>query len=404
MSTGGRQNVVLLGATGSIGQSTLKVLRLHPERFALYAVAANKQSELLLSICREFRPRFAILTDQAASAELQTWLRAEQLPTEVLRGAQALSEVSALSEVAIVVAAIVGAAGLPATLSAVKAGKRVLLANKEALVVGGALITDAARASGAFLLPVDSEHNALFQCLSPELRGRHSSQVHAKAGLIKLWLTASGGPFLHASEQQLANVTPAQACAHPNWTMGRKISVDSATLMNKGLEVIEAHWLFGLAAKQIEVVIHPQSTVHALVQYCDGSFLAQLSSPDMCTPIAHALSYPDRIAAGVQVLDPLTMGPLQFSAPDRQRFPCLKLAYDALSVGGAAAIVLNAANEVAVESFLNLYLPFVRIPEIINECLQQLPLTSVRSLDEILHADAQARSAAKRLIEGVLRA
>ena len=394
------QNIALLGGTGSIGASTLKVLRLHPDRFRLFAVSAHRRTDALFKVCSEFRPAVIAIGHVNQLDEFKTWLStlAGYAP-ELLVGASALDVLAAHDEIDTVVAAIVGAAGLSSTLAAAKAGKRLLLANKEALVIGGALVTAAAQQSGALLLPLDSEHNALFQCM-PSAR-----PLKPEMGVKSLWLTASGGPFRMATEETLAQVTPEQACAHPRWTMGRKISVDSATLMNKGLEVIEAHWLFGLPAKDIHVVIHPQSTLHSMVEYVDGSFLAQLGSPDMCTPIAHALAWPDRIEAGVVRLNPLTIGQLDFSAPDLARFPALQLAYDALGAGSAACVILNAANEVAVERFLNGQLPFLGIYRAINACLQHDFLSSspsqaqLASVDAVLALDSCARLHTADLID-----
>jgi 1-deoxy-D-xylulose-5-phosphate reductoisomerase len=393
------QNVVILGATGSIGQSTLKVLRLHPERFRLFGVSAHRNLDKLAQICVEFRPAVAVVANAADVAELRTLMTAklgQSAPSiDIHVGPEALVALARGAEVDTVVAAIVGAAGLPSTLAAAASGKRLLLANKESLVVGGALVSAAAARSGALILPIDSEHNALLQCLPP------ARPIGPNHGVAKLWLTASGGPFRSFSQAMLAEVTPEQACAHPVWQMGKKISVDSATLMNKGLEVIEAHWLFGLPAAQIDVVVHPQSIVHSLVEYVDGSFLAQLGSPDMCTPIAYALSYPDRINAGVTRLDPLTLSTLHFEAPDRTRFPCLQLAYDVLAAGPSAAVILNAANEVAVERFLNGALSFVGIAQLINECLQLSPIQSAaigaNNLADVLALDAWARVQASTL-------
>jgi len=394
------RNVALLGGTGSIGQSTLKVLRLHPEKFRLFAISAHRQILPLFEICKEFRPALIALSGSAQREQLKTLLtQIAGYHPELRCGPSALDWLAAHADVHTVVAAIVGAAGLPSTYAAAKAGKRILLANKEALVIGGALVTDAAQRAGALLLPVDSEHNALFQCLPNE------RPLSERMGIKSLWLTASGGPFRTASPDALATVTPEQACRHPRWAMGRKISVDSATLMNKGLEVIEAHWLFGLNPGDIHVVIHPQSTLHSMVEYVDGSFLAQLGSPDMCTPIAHALAWPERIDAGVVRLNPLTMGTLDFSAPDFSRFPALQLAYDALNSGSAACVVLNAANEIAVERFLNGKLPFLAIYRAINACLQHEFLSSspdhaqLQSVDAVLALDALARVHTAELID-----
>ncbi len=394
------QRVALLGATGSIGQSTLKVLRLHPDKYQLFGVSAHRNLVELARICQEFRPRIAVVPDSESAKRLSEMLLGHTL--EILTGAQALCLLACANEVDIVVAAIVGAAGLPSTLAAAHAGKRILLANKESLVIAGELVTQAAQKSGARIIPLDSEHNALLQCLppapAPSVGFAPVGKIHSTAGVAKLWLTASGGPFRNFSLSELAAVTPDQACAHPNWQMGRKISVDSATLMNKGLEVIEAYWLFGLGQDQIEVVVHPQSIVHSLVEYIDGSFLAQLGSPDMCTPIAYALAYPERIYAGVKQLNLRELGALTFEAPDQIRFPCLKLAFDALKSGASAPVVLNAANEVAVDGFLNDMLAFNAIPALINECLQRSPIQSMHDLDGILSVDRQSRELARTLM------
>ncbi len=390
------RQVALLGATGSIGQSTLKVLRLHPDKYQLYGVSAYRNLTDLARICNEFKPAIAVVATEEAAKILRAMLHANAL--EILIGERALCDLASAIEVDTVVAAIVGAAGLPSTLAAARAGKRILLANKESLVIAGALVTEAAQKSGACIIPVDSEHNALLQCLPPAPACASPAKIHSTNGVVKLWLTASGGPFRKFSSHELNCVTPEQACAHPNWQMGRKISVDSATLMNKGLEVIEAYWLFGLAQDQIEVVVHPQSIVHSMVEYIDGSFLAQLGSPDMCTPIAYALAFPGRIDAGVKQLNLRELGALTFEAPDQIRFPCLKLAFDALKAGGTAPVVLNAANEIAVEGFLNGLLAFNAIPAVINECLQHSPIQSVHNLEDILSVDSQSRNLARTLI------
>ena len=395
----GARQIALLGATGSIGQSVLKVLRLHPDKYQLFGVSAHRNLVELARICLEFRPQVAVVADASAAVSLR-----EMLPdnsVEILIGKQALCLLANANAVDTVVAAIVGAAGLPSTLAAACAGKRILLANKESLVIAGELVTQAAQKSGACIIPVDSEHNALLQCLPPApttLASAQTAKIHSTAGVAKLWLTASGGPFRNFSMSELTSVTPDQACAHPNWQMGRKISVDSATLMNKGLEVIEAYWLFGLGQDQIEVVVHPQSIVHSLVEYIDGSFLAQLGSPDMCTPIAYALAYPERITAGVKPLNLRELGALTFEAPDSIRFPCLKLAFDALKTGASAPVVLNAANEVAVEGFLNGMIAFHAIPAIINECLQRSPIQSMHNLGDILSVDSESRVLARTLM------
>ncbi|HET7670302.1 MAG TPA: 1-deoxy-D-xylulose-5-phosphate reductoisomerase [Burkholderiales bacterium] len=373
-------NLAILGATGSIGSSTLDVVARHPDRYRVFALTANGKAESLLELCRAHRPAYAVLSGAPRDAKLAA--RFAECGTELLFGAQALEQVVADRRCDVVMAAIVGAAGLASTFAAARAGKRVLLANKEALVMAGPLLTRAAREAGATLLPVDSEHNAVFQCLS---------DIKAVRRIV---LTASGGPFRAAPLDSLAVVTPAQACAHPNWVMGRKISVDSATMMNKGLEVIEARWLFDLPPQAIEVVIHPQSIVHSLVEYVDGSLIAQLSNPDMRVPIAHALGYPERIASGATPLDLTAMKHLSFERPDEKRFPCLRLAYAALERGGTAPAVLNAANEVAVEAFLDSRLPFTGIARVIADTLDTVPSGAASAMEAIMAADAQARRVA----------
>ena len=368
-------NLAVLGATGSVGASTLDVVARHPGRYKIFALSANGSTDALLKLCRAHKPRYAVLSGTQENPALRKEFSKEN--TELLFGAKALEQVAQESEV--VMAAIVGAAGLPSTLAAVRAGKRVLLANKEALVMGGALVIEAAKRSGATLLPIDSEHNAVFQCFSD------------RRGVRKIILTASGGPFRTAPPEMLATVTPDQACAHPNWVMGRKISVDSATMMNKGLEVSEARWLFDLPPERIEVLIHPQSIVHSLVEYVDGSMIAQLSNPDMRVPIAHALGFPERIESGAKSLDLAALKGLSFERPDEARFPCLSLAYAALRAGGTAAAVLNAANEIAVEAFLAARLPFTAIARVIADTLAALPARPATGLDEVLAADDQAR-------------
>ena len=389
-----RKHLAILGSTGSIGASTLDVVARHRDRFDVVALAARHQVGALFEQCLAFQPRVAVLLDPGAARELQRRLLQAGLGCEVRTGAAALEEVASLPEVDTVMAAIVGVAGLRPTLAAARAGKRVLLANKESLVTAGAVLMDAVRASGATLLPIDSEHNAIFQAL-PRARG-----VPDTGGVRRILLTASGGPFRAASLRQLEEVTPAQACAHPNWVMGRKISVDSATMMNKGLEVIEARWLFDARADQIEVVVHPESVVHSLVEYVDGSVIAQLGNPDMRTPIAYALGYPERIDAGVEFLDLPRIGALHFERPDRERFPCLRLAYEALAAGGTAPAVLNAANEVAVASFLAGAAGFRQIPAMIEAVLSDVRSGSVDSLEDVLAADRAAREKA----DGWLRA
>ncbi len=392
-SEGSLRRLALLGATGSIGASTLDVAARHPERFEVTALAAHKNWEALRGLCRRHRPRYAALLDETAALALQQGLREDGLETEVLAGASGVRAVAALPEVDTVLAAITGAAGLLPTLAAARAGKRVLLANKEALVMGGALFMDAVRAGGATLLPIDSEHNAIFQCLPG---GAQRCGTRAP-GVRKIILTASGGPFRKTPLAALREVTPEQACAHPVWKMGRKISVDSATMMNKGLEVIEAHWLFAMPAAAIDVVIHPQSIVHSFVEYLDGSTLAQLGSPDMRTPIAQALAFPERIDAGVTALDLATLQALTFAVPEPGRFPCLALAYQALRAGGSAALVLNAANEVAVEAFLNRRLGFSDIARVCAAVLADVPAAAApATVEEAMDADAAARRVAER--------
>ncbi|MBP9217686.1 MAG: 1-deoxy-D-xylulose-5-phosphate reductoisomerase [Sterolibacterium sp.] len=395
-ATGTRQRLTVLGATGSIGQSTLDVVARHPQRFEVFALTAHTRVRELAALCQRHRPRYAVVTgdaDEAAVASLRQELHAAGLATEVLAGVQALAEVAAHDEVDSVMAAIVGAAGLEPTLAAVRAGKRVLLANKEALVMAGPLFMAEVRRAGATLLPIDSEHNAIFQSLPADYDGSPE-----RKGIRRILLTASGGPFRNTPLEQLARVTPEQACAHPNWVMGRKISVDSASMMNKGLEVIEAHWLFNVPAESIEVVIHPQSVIHSLVDYVDGSVLAQLGNPDMRTPIAHALAYPERIEAGVASLDLFRVGQLDFEAPDRQRFPCLGLAYQALRAGGSASAVLNAANEVAVAAFLAGQLPFLGIAAVIEDVLTHMTVVPLPDLEAVLQVDGEARRRAQQCV------
>jgi 1-deoxy-D-xylulose-5-phosphate reductoisomerase len=384
---GGRVNLTVLGATGSIGASTLDVAAAHRGRFRVFALTAHASADALLELCRTHRPRYAVLSGVAANASLER--KFKEAGSELLFGRAALERIVSDSACDVVMAGIVGAAGLASTLAAARAGKRVLLANKEALVMAGALLMGLARESGAELLPVDSEHNAVFQCFSD------------RRTVLKIILTASGGPFRCLPLEKLAAVTPDQACAHPNWVMGRKISVDSATMMNKGLEVIEARWLFDLAPERIEVLIHPQSIVHSLVEYVDGSVIAQLSNPDMRVPIAHALAYPDRIASGARPLDLAAMKNLSFERPDHERFPCLELAFTALRAGGTAPTVLNAANEIAVEAFLAGRLPFTSIPRVIDETLASIPGSDASSLEAVMHADAAARrKAGERVLLG----
>lgn len=383
--------VSVLGATGSIGLSTLDVIARHPQRYEVFAISGFSRLMELQALCIRHRPRFAVVPDASAARVLQDVLISAGLDTRVLSGEAGLCEIAAHPEVDAVMAAIVGAAGLRPTLAAVEAGKRVLLANKEALVMSGALFIQAVRRHGAVLLPIDSEHNAIFQCL-PGDYGRGLAQV----GVRRILLTASGGPFRETPLEALANVTPEQACAHPNWSMGRKISVDSASMMNKGLELIEACWLFDAAPSQVEVVIHPQSVIHSLVDYVDGSVLAQLGNPDMRTPIAHALAWPERVDSGVAPLDLFRVGRLDFQEPDEGRFPCLRLARQAAEAGGSAPAMLNAANEIAVAAFLERRIRFTEIASIIDQVLNREAALAVESLDAVVEADARARAAAQQ--------
>ncbi|MDP5291646.1 1-deoxy-D-xylulose-5-phosphate reductoisomerase [Oceanimonas sp. CHS3-5] len=392
------QQLTILGATGSIGQSTLGVVRRHPERFSVFALTASRQVARMLDDCLEFTPRYAVMADATAAAELRRLLRDAGSSTEVLQGSEALCTVAAEPEVDAVMAAIVGAAGLLPTLAAVKAGKRVLLANKEALVMSGELFIDAVHHSNALLLPVDSEHNAIFQCLPEPLQRSPGRADLAAAGIGKILLTGSGGPFRYTPVGELAAVTPAQAVNHPNWSMGPKISVDSATMMNKGLEYIEARWLFNAAPAQIEVLVHPQSVIHSMVQYSDGSVLAQLGQPDMMTPIAHTLAWPERIESGVAPLDFTRLGELSFMAPDMARYPCLQLAMDACAAGQGATTALNAANEVAVAAFLEGRLGFMAIADINRKVMDRLGVNRAQALEDILALDAEARRLAGQLI------
>ncbi|MDW7535623.1 MAG: 1-deoxy-D-xylulose-5-phosphate reductoisomerase [Candidatus Nitrotoga sp.] len=390
--------LTILGSTGSVGVSTLDVVARHPERYRVIALTAQSQDNILFEQCTRFSPRYAVLLDETAAARLQQRIALTDLGTEVLCGVAALERVASLPEVDTVMAAIVGAAGLRPTLAAAYAGKKILLANKEALVMAGQVFMDAVNNNNATLLPIDSEHNAIFQAL-PYNYSRHHAGSLAASGVSKILLTASGGPFLKTAMSALQSVTPEEACAHPNWVMGRKISVDSATMINKGLEVIEAHWLFNAPADLIQVVVHPQSVVHSLVQYVDGSVLAQLGNPDMRTPIAHALAYPERIEAGVEPLDLLKVGALDFVAPDLTRFPCLALAYEALRAGGTLPAVLNAANEVAVAAFLSKKIPFLAISSLIDGVLTNSTVESIGTLEDLFRADEGARVLANDLIK-----
>lgn len=383
------KNIALLGATGSIGLSTLDVIARHPDKYRAAVLSANSKVDDLLNLCARFKPDVAIIAEHGGYADLRDGLKKLGLSTQAMSGSQALSEVAAASEFDTVLAAIVGAAGMPSTLAAAKAGKRLLLANKESVVVAGEILMHAARENAATILPIDSEHNAIYQCLPAN--GTH----HA---VRRLLLTASGGPFRGRSRESLASITPDQACAHPNWVMGRKISVDSATLMNKGLEVIEAHHLFNIGAEKIEVVVHPQSIIHSLVDYVDGSVLAQLGNPDMRTAIAYGLSWPERVDSGVAPLDLIALSRFDFEKADTDVFPCLALAFDALKLGGTAPAILNAANEIAVEAFLNEKLSFLDIANVIDATLSAISAEPVRDLDVLLAVDNQARAKAQEFV------
>ena len=384
------QNVTILGSTGTIGLQTLDVIARHANEYKVFALAANSNVDALLKQCLLFKPEIAVLLDEKAALDLRVKLKSHSSKTEVLSGMAGLEQVSSDANVDIVMAAIVGAAGLKPAMAAAQAGKRILLANKETLVMAGSLFMEAIKKGGATLLPIDSEHNAIFQVMPPQ----HLQHL-AEGGVKKIILTASGGPFRTYTQQQLQNVTTELALKHPNWVMGAKITIDSATLMNKGLEVIEAHWLFNAKPSQIEVVVHPQSIIHSMVEYIDGSILAQLGNPDMRTPIAYALGYPKRIESGVASLNLLEIAKLEFEAPDVQRFPCLQLAYDALTAGGTAPAILNAANEVAVAAFLNKQIHFLDIATIIKKALNSIPSSPVTSLEQLISVDETARSFAR---------
>jgi len=388
------QRITILGATGSIGASTLDVLARHREQYRVHALSAHSRVEELAEQCRRFRPQRAVVGTPEAASRLRTLL--DGLDIDVDHGEAALCDIASSGDTDTVMAAIVGAAGLAPTLAAARAGKKVLLANKEALVMSGQLFMDAVREHKATLLPIDSEHNAIFQSLPA-----HYARNPDGAGVAKILLTASGGPFLQRAVETLEQVTPDEACKHPNWSMGRKISVDSATMMNKGLEVIEAHWLFGAPADRIEVVIHPQSVIHSMVSYVDGSVLAQLGNPDMRTPIAHALAYPERIASGVAQLDLTELGALQFHKPDFARFPCLALAFDALRAGGTAPALLNAANEIAVQAFLERRIGFRDIDRVVRRVMDENPHGAASSIEAVMAQDAQARAAAERIVAAI---
>lgn len=405
------KGIAVLGSTGSIGLSTLDVIERHPDRFRAIALTAHRNVERMAEQCRRIKPSFAVMVDADAANRLRDALSDLDAPPEVLSGAQALETVAVLPEVDYVMAAIVGAAGLMSSLAAARAGKRLLLANKEALVVAGAILMRAARDNDATLLPIDSEHNAIFQCLPARFNreisqsedqypGRGRNHAWENSGVERILLTASGGPFRDAPADSLATVTPEQACAHPNWSMGRKISVDSATMMNKGLEIIEACWLFATVPDRIQVVVHRQSVIHSMVQYNDGSVLAQLGNPDMRTPIAHALAWPERIPAGVEPLNLFEIARLDFESPAPEQFPCLRLAYRAAAESGTAPVVMNAANEVAVAAFLDRQIGFMDIASVVERSMDRLPAEPVdlSGLEQVLEVDRQARTVAKHCV------
>lgn len=387
-------SVTVLGATGTIGLNTLDIISQHADRYTVHALTANHNVDGMFKLCLKYQPSIAVMTDEVAADALSARLKAADIHTDVQAGVDALCRVARADSVDVVMAAIVGAAGLLPALAAAEAGKRVLLANKEALVMSGQLFIDAVKENGATLLPIDSEHNAIFQCLP-------SSYAHEGAsasGVNKILLTASGGPFRGFNQQQLAGVTVEQAVSHPNWVMGRKISIDSASLMNKGLEVIEACWLFDVSVDMIDVVVHPQSVIHSMASYKDGSVLAQMGNPDMRTPIAHALAWPERISAGVEALDLHEVAQLTFERPDKENFPCLQLAFDAIRTGGTASAILNAANEIAVEAFLQREIAFVEIPKVVEFALENADIVEATSLDVIYQADHAARELAKQYV------
>ena len=388
-----QQVLTILGSTGSIGESTLDVVSRHPEKFRVFALAGHRQVDKLAAQCKQFRPEYAVVGDAGHAAELEKKLKQEGIDTQVLYGAQALINVASAEEVSGVMCAIVGAAGLPSALAAAQKGKTIYLANKETLVVSGALFMETARQNGATVLPIDSEHNAIFQVLPRDYTGRLNEH-----GINSIILTASGGPFLNTDLSTFDSITPEQAVKHPNWSMGRKISVDSASMMNKGLELIEAHWLFNCPPEKLEVVIHPQSVIHSMVRYRDGSVLAQLGNPDMRTPIAYCLGLPERIDSGVGELDFGTLSALTFQKPDFDRFPCLKLAYQAMNAGGAAPCVLNAANEVAVAAFLDKRIKFTDIAKVVAHCLAQDFSDGHHDIEGLLAQDAQTRRQAEAFI------
>ena len=388
------QQVTILGATGTIGVNTLDVISQHPHRFEVFALTANQNVDVLFNQCQKFNPRYAVMLEEQAADQLSAKLKQAGSATEVLSGMSALEFVSAHEKVDAVMAAIVGSAGLKPAIAAAKAGKRILLANKETLVMAGSIFMQAVEEGGATLLPIDSEHNAIFQVMPHEKRASLND-----SGVKKILLTASGGPFRKSSAEELKLVTVKQALNHPNWVMGPKITIDSATLMNKGLEVIEAHWLFNASAEQIEVVVHPQSVIHSMVEYVDGSVLAQLGNPDMRTPIAYALGYPERLQSGVSSLDLFKIGRLDFEAPDTDKFPCLRLAFDALKVGGNAAAIMNAANEVAVDAFIKEKIGFTDIPALIESVMESSQIKAVNDLEMLIVSDKEARIAAEAWVK-----
>ena len=388
-----QQVLTILGSTGSIGESTLDVVSRHPEKFRVFALAGHRQVDKLAAQCKQFRPEYAVVGDTGHAAELEKKLKQEGIDTQVLYGSQALIDVASADEVGGVMCAIVGAAGLPSALAAAQKGKTIYLANKETLVVSGALFMETARQNGATVLPIDSEHNAIFQVLPRDYTGRLNEH-----GINSIILTASGGPFLNTDLSTFDSITPEQAVKHPNWSMGRKISVDSASMMNKGLELIEAHWLFNCPPEKLEVVIHPQSVIHSMVRYRDGSVLAQLGNPDMRTPIAYCLGLPERIDSGVGELDFGALSALTFQKPDFDRFPCLKLAYQAMNAGGAAPCVLNAANEVAVAAFLDKRIKFTDIAKVVAHCLAQDFSDGHHDIEGLLAQDVQTRRQAEAFI------
>ena len=393
-----KQNIVILGSTGSIGKSTLSVIENNPQGYNVFALVGGKNVEAMFEQCIKFRPHFAALDDVNAAKILREKLIAHHIPTEVLAGQQAICELAAHPDADHIMASIVGAAGLLPTLSAVKAGKRVLLANKESLVTCGQLFIDAVKNYGSKLLPVDSEHNAIFQSLPPEAQEKIGFCPLSELGVSKIILTGSGGPFRYTPLEQFTNITPEQAVAHPNWSMGKKISVDSATMMNKGLEYIEARWLFNASAEEMEVIIHPQSIIHSMVRYVDGSVIAQMGNPDMRTPIAETMAYPHRTFAGVEPLDFFKIKELTFIEPDFNRYPNLKLAIDAFAAGQYATTAMNAANEIAVQAFLDRQISFMDIAKINSKTIERISPYTIQNIDDVLEIDAQAREIAKTLI------